>query len=451
MPAGTIEDDIFIAKSFGKGGITDPSGTDHDLVRAPFDFTLPTNLENLELINNAPMLKLDFGGGDVSALAQVQDPTEAIVGSWKVGTGAVDDLIVITFLQDGTYLLVDDGDEAGDPTGHDGFERGTYTWDADTGALTFMTAVNRDGEWGLSTTASATVHTATLTVVGNGATLAFPDDPQLTAMTRIVGGGLIGSWYGYDATGEFAVTYVSATKYVMVQEGPNTDPSGHDGIEIGSYTWNSATGAFTSQANRDTNGDWGLAAGTGALNGTTATATLRAANGTGNGQANTLTGDGGANQLSGLGGNDVLKGNGGADKLLGGVGADKLYGGVGKDVLNGGGGPDADKFYFDVSPTLANADSIAGWDIGKDKIMLDDDIFTALGTGTAAGAPLAAAKFYAGTAAHDADDRIIYDSATGRLYYDADGNGHTSVQQLIATVGAPGHPTLVATDFKVVA
>ncbi|MEO5973551.1 MAG: hypothetical protein ABIP91_09360, partial [Sphingomicrobium sp.] len=48
---------------------------------------------------------------------------------------------------------------------------------------------------------------------------------------------------------------------------------------------------------------------------------------------------------------------------------------------------------------------------------------------------LAASAFRAGTAAADADDRIIYDSATGSIYYDADGNG-AGAQILFAQVAA---------------
>jgi hypothetical protein len=52
-------------------------------------------------------------------------------------------------------------------------------------------------------------------------------------------------------------------------------------------------------------------------------------------------------------------------------------------------------------------------------IQLDRHIFTALpGSST-----LAEGAFYIGTAAHDADDRIIYNAATGELSYDADGSG----------------------------
>ena len=54
-------------------------------------------------------------------------------------------------------------------------------------------------------------------------------------------------------------------------------------------------------------------------------------------------------------------------------------------------------------------------------------------SGVAANGTLAASAFVAGTAALDASDRIIYDSATGKIFYDADGVGGVA-QVLFATV-----------------
>ena len=121
--------------------------------------------------------------------------------------------------------------------------------------------------------------------------------------------------------------------------------------------------------------------------------------GTGNSLANTITGNAGANKIDGAGGNDILSGA------------------LGNDVLTGGSGKDA--FVFDTKPSSANVDTITDFNVADDTIRLDNVAFTAL---TKTGA-LAAGGFYKGLNAHDADDRILYDSATGALSYDADGTG----------------------------
>jgi len=136
-----------------------------------------------------------------------------------------------------------------------------------------------------------------------------------------------------------------------------------------------------------------------------------------------------------------LTGNALANTLVGNDGANILDGGAGSDFLDGKDG--ADIFAFTTALGAGNVDIVAGFVTGVDRLALDDAIFTALG---AAGV-LDAAAFVAGTAAADADDRIVYDGATGRLFYDADGNG-AGAAILFATL--QGAPTLAASDFLVI-
>ena len=67
--------------------------------------------------------------------------------------------------------------------------------------------------------------------------------------------------------------------------------------------------------------------------------------------------------------------------------------------------------------------------------------------GIGADGALGANAFHTGSAAHDADDRIIYDSATGQLFFDADGSGGGAAVQF-ATL-SPGLG-LTASDFQVI-
>jgi len=97
-----------------------------------------------------------------------------------------------------------------------------------------------------------------------------------------------------------------------------------------------------------------------------------------------------------------------------------------------------------VLSASSNVDRIIDFAVVDDTIALDQTIFTAL---TAIGT-LSAAAFRAGTAAADSSDRIIYDAATGRIYYDADGNG-AGAQVLFAQVTAG--LALTNADFLIIA
>ncbi len=107
-------------------------------------------------------------------------------------------------------------------------------------------------------------------------------------------------------------------------------------------------------------------------------------------------------------------------------------------------GSGADLFLFNSALNASsNVDRITDFSRADDTIQLDNDVFTAAGAvGT-----LSAGAFHAGTSAHDADDRIIYDSTTGRIYYDADGNGG-GARVLFAQVTAG--VALTNADFQIV-
>ena len=139
-----------------------------------------------------------------------------------------------------------------------------------------------------------------------------------------------------------------------------------------------------------------------------------------------LLGNDGNDRIYGRGGHDLLKGESGNDKLYGGADSDILLGGLGNDRLDGGGGADyvfggagEDSFIFNTKPRAATADMIGDFKPADDTILLDSAVYTTVG----AVGPLNPGRFYIGTAAHDATDRIIYNSANGRLFYDDDGTG----------------------------
>jgi Ca2+-binding RTX toxin-like protein len=135
-------------------------------------------------------------------------------------------------------------------------------------------------------------------------------------------------------------------------------------------------------------------------------------------------------RINGTRNDDHLSGGGGNDVLNGGAGRDLLNGGAGNDVLKGGVGIDTFVFSRDLSD--AGVDRITDFNsrIGE-KMMLNAYVFEELEVGSKLpvdfGArdrgTLAASNFCIGKRAKDADDRLVYDKATGALHYDADGNG----------------------------
>ncbi|WP_172599275.1 peroxidase family protein [Rhizobium leguminosarum] len=174
--------------------------------------------------------------------------------------------------------------------------------------------------------------------------------------------------------------------------------------------------------------------------------------GTGNAGNNVISGGNAGDTLNGADGNDTLNGGGGADVLNGGIGNDILVGGAGNDTHTGGAG--ADQFVFNTSLTTAGVDTIADFistaanPAEHDRIVLDNanGIFSQVGNN----GNLSAAAFWSSATgtAHDSSDRIIYNTTTGWLTYDSNGNAGGGTQVHFATLEA--NLTLQAADFLVV-
>ena len=221
---------------------------------------------------------------------------------------------------------------------------------------------------------------------------------------------------------------------------------------------------------------------------------------TGNGLANNMIGNDGANQLDGKAGADTMTGRAGNDKYLvdnagdrafeaAGGGTDVVYTGIsfvltdaqeieglstitwelttainltgnslknnlignaGVNVLDGRAGNDtmqgregADSYAFSTVLGANNIDVILGFSSADDTILLENNgVFIGL-----AGGALNPNAFVIGTAAQDSSDRIVYDQATGRLFFDADGNGLGAQVQFARLDGAP---VIAASDFTVI-
>jgi serralysin len=180
-----------------------------------------------------------------------------------------------------------------------------------------------------------------------------------------------------------------------------------------------------------------------------------------------------ADYLTGAGGNDRIQANNGADTVYGGSGNDQIYGNVkgfngpdlgdllfggsgndriwgqnGSDFIYGNngndkltGGPGFDNFVFNTSLNAkTNLDTITDFNVKQDLIYLDNTIFDVGSPGF-----LHTKQFHIGSKANDPDQRIVYNSKTGALYYDSNGS-HSGHQVKFAILD--DHLNMVAGDFS---
>jgi serralysin len=167
--------------------------------------------------------------------------------------------------------------------------------------------------------------------------------------------------------------------------------------------------------------------------------------------ADRITGNDGRNFLWGDDGNDTLIGGGGGDDLGGGWANDVLLGGLGNDSIGGGGDNDtmtgnagADQFFFGWDLVDAGVDTITDMQAGLETIWI--------GSWWGGGLTLqdlAANQFRSGagvTTANSATQRVIYNTTTGDLYFDADGSGGAAAVKFAIV---SNHAALTFSDIQV--
>lgn len=129
-------------------------------------------------------------------------------------------------------------------------------------------------------------------------------------------------------------------------------------------------------------------------------------------------------------------GNEAGNLIIGNMKNNVLIGREGNDTLRGQGG--ADTFVFDRSPGPDNIDRILDFTPAEDILWIKGSLF-----GLSGGTPVAPI-YHRGLSAADANDKLIYDQASGRLWLDPDGSGPAA--QMLAFV-LDGSPLVLADDI----
>jgi len=187
----------------------------------------------------------------------------SVVGAWSyqsptdsTNTG------VVTLLADGTFFQVSANTVAG-------FERGLYTWNADTHS--FFLTVLQDTNAGRGLSDYDGSRDLTLTVTGDSSTFFVPASnpshaiasaPVPANWTRVthVNGSIVGGWLqGTPSAANSSTLLVLQADgtYYLAQDGVET-AAARDGMERGTFGWNPGTGDFVATPSSDTNGLGGL-------------------------------------------------------------------------------------------------------------------------------------------------------------------------------------------------
>lgn len=383
-----------------------------DTVFSSVSFTLGVNVENLELTGSADLSGTGNAGKNTLIGNSGDNVLDGGAGVDNVDGGEGSDLYMIAAVKD--HL------------------RGEFHDSGTTGTDELRISATSAGSVTLSKEESGIEHI----VIGTG-TGALADTSG-TAALNIYASAVTNA---LTITGNSGGNRITGTEFDDIIDGGAGNDTMNGGAGDDTYYIDSSADKTSERANSGT--DTVIASVTYKLGTYVDVLTLSGTaniDGTGNTIDNQINGNSGANLLDGGRGDDILSGGDGADTLFGNYGDDTLTGGLG-----------ADAFLFKNAPRAASGvDLILDFSHAEgDVIQLSKAQYRGLGTVLGG---LTADQFHSGTedAAQTVSERIIYNTATGALYYDADGTGRAAALQ-IAQIGDSVHPALDFSDFLIVA
>ncbi|MBK1877519.1 hypothetical protein [Pelagicoccus mobilis] len=225
----------------------------------------PREEENLRLLVNGDTLTVSTSEGDDN-IEKANEPANSILGPWINGDPGDVDFLCVYFWENGDtdYFMVgeqiDPEDVHEEENASSGIERGTYTWDSETGVFSANVIVDTNGDYGVSSLDG--VAGVTFTVSDDVLTVAIEEEGESTVFHRpstvaekTVNRSLFGAWH-IDLVSTLAFfqdgSYFNST-HIFTNDNPLT------GVERGSYTLDEETFSFSATAETDTNSTAGMA------------------------------------------------------------------------------------------------------------------------------------------------------------------------------------------------
>ena len=160
--------------------------------------------------------------------------SDYMLGSWFYSHGS------ISFLQNGTYALMESGPTDADGLGFSGMEVGTYAFtplDDSSGHIAFTTQIDTNGTWGTN----GLEYDFSFYNNSSGEKCFTVEGTELCTQSTLNSPLLVNSWYsGTGVVGDISLlSFFSDGTYLHGIDPPTTT------LEAGTYTWDEVTGILS--------------------------------------------------------------------------------------------------------------------------------------------------------------------------------------------------------------